>query len=390
MTNLVFDKPCVVTVHNAAGSGNIGEECLLLGAVESLRKQLPHGRLRVVCVSEDLTLSRNLFDEVVVTRNSSWLAAVRRLWWLRETNIYLLGGGGLFGGWNTRILLGLIVRGAWLKLMNKPVMIFSIGADPFHSRISRMLLRIVGALVDQITVRDEFSRQCFVDGGIHTTPIQVTADLAFCMPPGNQCLGATLLDKFGVPQQKRLISVHTTHSLSSQFISQIGLALDQILNLHEDVRLVFIPFENPQDVMEMRKIIEIMDNRDRCYLLPGRSSPHEVASILCNVQMVISMRYHPLVLACANGIPGLALAFSNKVRSLYEELDLTEFIVHCGAPKDPSQNIDPKEVVRVFQNLWQQLDSLPIALQRKSEPICERAWNSAKLVADLLDSQIVL
>ena len=98
---------------------------------------------------------------------------------IRELDLFILGGGGIFFDKEVDIFL----RELEIAHQNNiPTMVYAVGAGPLNNENSRKKVKQVLDKVDVITVREREAKKIFEDIGVDNQ-IMVTADPAFLLTP---------------------------------------------------------------------------------------------------------------------------------------------------------------------------------------------------------------
>src|SRR5258708_30116020 len=119
-----------------------------------------------------------------------WSDALAMLETVRQTDLVIIGGGGIFHdywGFNPNAFLtdnhwgiSFYTAPAILgSLYNKPVMLYAVGIGPLLSEQGKKFTKAACDASAVITVRDEPSKQLLESLGIDPARISVTADPAF-------------------------------------------------------------------------------------------------------------------------------------------------------------------------------------------------------------------
>ncbi|MBM3152087.1 MAG: polysaccharide pyruvyl transferase CsaB [Chloroflexi bacterium] len=352
------------------GFGNTGDEAILAGILQQLRKRSPN--LGVVVVSGD-PLRTVAAHQVQAVHWQDVTAITARI---RESDLALLGGGGLFHdywGAETRNLLTGLHAGipyyagfplmAWL--LDKPCILWSVGVGPLASEEGRRLTRIAFELADEVTVRDEASRMLLRELGVHRRDIEVTPDPAFVLdgrkvdsPPGD------IVDDPYRPLVGICLRYWAMGEQSNSWQEEVAAALDEF---HEQVhcRYVFIPFQvNPEsphtdDFAAARAVRNAMRHRREARLLRLQPGLAELEGLLAQCRLLVGMRLHSLVFAARAGVPLVGLAYDPKVRHLLDNLGMAGYSL-------PIEDLDRVGLLGVMQSAWQGAAGMQRALRRRS------------------------
>jgi polysaccharide pyruvyl transferase CsaB len=325
------------------GSGNVGDEAIQLAELELLTKSLAPCAFDLL--SFDLERSRRLLTEYPQVERLVRVGSRRSLhrtdvWGLfrslNRADLVLIGGGGLFQdlyNWYFPPFFATLALTA--KLLGKPLALFGVGVGPLRGRLGRNATRLAARLADLIVVRDEPSARELEQLGVGKN-IHVTADLALSLPPAPSQRGRALLHTAGMPKSPQpLVAVVLQRLLpwNGQQAHVLAAALDHVIETW-GAQIVFIPFgqyaldaaehddKASTDLTTALHVHEQMKHRTEAALLRTRHSPPDLMAAIGQCDLVLSMRYHGLVMAAAMGVPCIALTYraENKLRSFMTEL----------------------------------------------------------------------
>ena len=141
-----------VLIFGFYGYNNTGDEMILAGMVESLRRRHPDLDISVLTADPKTTEAQLPVRAVYAGRRSEGLGVVWRA--IRDTDLFILGGGGLLQDRERRILPFWFSRVGLAKALGKKVMFYGLGVGPVTTRLGERQIRYFGNRVDWITVRD--------------------------------------------------------------------------------------------------------------------------------------------------------------------------------------------------------------------------------------------
>lgn len=181
-----------VAVSGYYGFNNTGDEAILAALITTLRALAPGVDITVFshCPRE----TRRLFGVRAVNRWNPLGVAFSLL----RSDLLLSGGGGLLQDvTGVRSLCYYLAVVALAKILGKPVIYYAQGVGPIRTRFGRWLTRIISNRVDLITVRDQASRDDFLQMGVNRPPVVVTADPVLAVSPAHfgPEAGAAVLDR---------------------------------------------------------------------------------------------------------------------------------------------------------------------------------------------------
>jgi polysaccharide pyruvyl transferase CsaB len=288
-------------VSGWAGAGNVGDELLTRSMVHELRAldAVP------VIASRDPRATAALHGVESVPwgpKGRSSLGAVDGV---------CLGPGGILQ--DSSSLWSLPAHLAAPSLARRrglPVAAIGVGAEPLRRRSSAWLLRrtLRGSTV---VTRDPESSACLAAAGISaTTGADVVFGLEFVdAPPANEIVvsvGGSVRSGLVSPASRRIESAPTEEIASA--VDRLAAALD--------ATVVLTRFRGERDGVAAREIAELMAAPTE---ILGPDVDEHVRRV-SGARLVISSRYHPLVLAARSGVGAIAVSSQAKVQSLVAQL----------------------------------------------------------------------
>ncbi|WP_290650300.1 polysaccharide pyruvyl transferase family protein, partial [Aquisalimonas sp.] len=265
------------------------------------------------------------------------------------------GGGGLFQDDDSRIKMPYwALRLLLLRHSNSELSAISLGAGPLHRRLSRFCARRAYHAMDGLSVRDEFARE-WMEIAVGQ-PVPVVPDPAFLLPPAPERDADRLLAELGIPPGTPLIGV----ALRRWFHPRGGL-IPHRLRVAMGLDRGQGGAEMHRWLEQMRRALKLLSDElgARVLLLPSYPAPHEGDLAVCRelaarlpeteprvavvrnprqykalcgrLQLMISARMHPLILAAGMGVPLVGLGYNGKFDGLFRMLGLPPQVIPLDA-----------------------------------------------------------
>jgi len=328
-----------VLIAGSYGQGNTGDEAILSVLLRGLRARRPDARLQVVS------------GDVAATRAQH---GVEALYWgdwaplaeaLRQTDLLILGGGGIFfdyWGFDPGRLLDNEAPDlahyasfpllAWL--FAKPLLIYACGVGPLFTPEGREAVRLAFALASRASVRDAESKALLEQIGVAGERVEVTADPAFALEPAGEERARSLMAAAGIAAGRPVVGL-TPRPWDfgvSQETWETGLAaaVAAFARSH-GAQVLLVPFHAGYDDPALARLrvklaaggLPAADVRS----LGSGGSPEEIAAVVGSCDLLIGLRLHSVLFALLSGTSAVALAYDPKVRQLarlagHEELCL--------------------------------------------------------------------
>jgi len=186
-----------------------------------------------------------------------------------------------------------------------------VGAEPLRRRSSTWMLKRVLADAPIVT-RDSGSSAALVAAGLHPT---TGVDVVFGLASPEVQRRAEIVVAVG-PSSRRGVFVPAARRLVPAPADAIARALDDLASRLE-CRVVLTRFRGRRDHDTARAVAARLDTEHE--ILDNDVDEH--VRRVSSARVVVSSRYHPIVLAVAAGTPVLVLSTQPKVISLAEQVD---------------------------------------------------------------------
>jgi len=286
-----------IVISGYYGFGNLGDELILSALLRELKKLSPGSD--VVVLSHDPERTQR---EHKVRAVSRWnLFAVARA--LVGADLLISGGGGLLqdkSGIQTPLYyLGVILIA---KLLGKPVVAWGQGMGPLQHGLNQFLCRRILGLASLIMVRDQASLDLLRQLGLPPEKLVLGADLVLGLSQSSS------LKKKG--PDKAGILVILRRGMSPEEESAL---CDFLGHAHSLTRLplVFLSFQDEQDFEFIQRVRSNLPFET--FLSLPRLELEVLLPLFSGSKLVLSMRYHALILAALAGTPALGLSSSPKI-----------------------------------------------------------------------------
>ena len=396
-----FDKEGVTVLRIAVsgyyGFKNAGDDAILMALVTTIRALAPGAEITVFSYSPAET--RQVYGVRAVNRWNPFGV----IWALLRSDILLSGGGGLLQDVTGVLSICYYLMVVALALaVGKPVVYYAQGVGPVRTRFGRWLTRIVSNRVDLITVRDQASRDDLLAMGICRPPLVVTADPVLALNPSqlNNAGGAELLEALrlqarldgkgpdGEPPEPvpsegkqeppaqadpagnakhRLGIVVRDWSDEARYKKCIAAAADRFVRAGWEV--ILIPFHYPADVQACKEVSWLMQEPG---LLAGNwLTVGALFGLLGELDLVLAMRLHAIVMASVMRVPCVGISYDPKVERF---LDLT------GQPNAGSTaGLEEEHLYRVLLDTWERRQEIAAHLDKVLPHLRQQAWETASL-----------
>ena len=321
------------------GYENTGDEAILTVLLPTLRKIFPEAEINVLSGNPSKTAKTYGVKTVGKKRKGIW----KIIKTVSVSDLIVMGGGGLIEDYGNKNIVqqyrGIHRIACWLaptmvaKCFGKQVAFYAQGVGPIHTKIGRLLTRLVVGCVDLITLRDEESKNLLYEIGVAKTQTHVTADPAFILLPSNREKIKEIFDKENVNIKHRpLIGVTVCQWQGMpNYYEQLARSLDEISEELND-KIVFIPFQRYRngdlsgDIKTASMVLNKMRHKNNVTTLLDQYSPQEIMGIIREMDVIIGMRLHSLIFAGVMHVPMIGLKRHPKIESVLKQLSQEKYM----------------------------------------------------------------
>lgn len=360
-----------VLVSGYYGFGNTGDEAILMAIVESLKKF--KSDIEITALSAKPLSTQKQYDIKAVQRTSP-IAIIREI---ARTDLVISGGGGLLQDITSNRSIPYYLFILYVaKKLNKKVMFYANGVGPVLRDINKRMIKIVGNMVDLITVRDEQSKREFENLGISNPPIIVTADPAFALNSIDDEAGYKMLEKLDIKitdKRPRIgVSVRQWNLNKSRKI--IASACDYLIQSHK-ANIIFLPMQFPNDYQESLEVMKLM--KEKASIIPRFMDPRGVLWLSGKMDLIFGMRLHALIFGAMNEVPLVGLVYDPKVENFLQRVEQPS----AGKPGD----FDLVALCKLLEQALNNSSKSQEILHEKKQQLAVLAWENARLAIDLLE-----
>jgi polysaccharide pyruvyl transferase WcaK-like protein len=316
------------------GSGNLGDDAILIGLKRVLTGVLPDSE--IVAISSNVGYTRRVcgVDAIQLLSPLSKMrgdgASVGGYYrTFRGADACIVSGGTPIYDYGH---ISRIIHFCLPKALKKKLFLFGIGVKPVRSRIGGRLIRALIQQADLVSMRDRLSRDELLRLGIDE-PVEVTGDSGLFLTPEKPAVGLRKLMECGVDVSKPMAAI-CPRALSTEhrILYHEPLSEPAISGIRRDIawvadwlsesgyEVVFIPMHGvppDDDVHEIHVIMGLM-RRGEPKVVGVDMLPGEAMAVLGRMKLVFGMRLHSLILAAAQGVPFVGVDYDPKIRGFME------------------------------------------------------------------------
>ncbi|MGB2923950.1 MAG: polysaccharide pyruvyl transferase CsaB [Limnothrix sp.] len=294
------------------GQGNAGDEALLV----TLLQMLPAAAEPIV-LSHNTAVTAAAYG-VKTVPHKSWqtLQAIASVEW------FIWGGGSLMQ--DVTSLSSPIYYGGLMKfaqLLGKKTLAWAQGIGPLNSQTAQWITRVSLQSCRAVSVRDQGSSTLLDQWRI---PHTIAPDPVWALT------GIPLDQNLDFPRPRIAVNLRSHPLLTTEKITILSQAL-QILQKKLNATIILVPFQQSQDQAIAEQLYRELSFTKAIIKI---NKPQQFQSLFKQVDFMIGMRLHSLIIAASAGCPCFALSYDPKVTQLQQQCDLPGFYLE-QLPQDP-------------------------------------------------------
>ena len=335
-------------ICGAYGKGNAGDDAILTCMIRQLRQQDPELPITVMTRKPRLT---GAMAGVSTVHIFNIIAAGRVM---KKSKLYISGGGSLIQNvTSSRSLHYYLYSIRQAKRAGCTVMMYGCGIGPVNGARDRArAAEVLEQNVELIALRDRESLQTLRAFGVERPRICVTADPALLMEGDSTAADRALARSALEPEGKYALYVLRPWEGTQEKLSAICAAADYGWERYGLVPL-FYTLEPGRDDEITRTAAAMVKAPCRC--LPPLTDGAALCGLMGRMELVVSMRLHALVFACAQQTRVAAISYDPKVSGFMSDLgseccvelaDVTEERMKALLDRAMAQNT-PRQVDRL-------------------------------------------
>ena len=379
------------------GRGNLGNECTLQAILYNLHQHLPDVEVNCICTGPEATATthniaavsmHDTFVKPELLRNTPLARLLRKLFiaipiefyrWVKafrtlgNTDMLIVPGtqflsDNLTGpfGWPYLAFKWSVTA----KLRGCKLLFVSVGVGPLRHRLSRAFVKSALLLADFRSYRDDLSRQYMRRIGFDATNDPVYPDLAFSLPTptiprGRQNNTAKPVIAVGLKDYRGQYGPaplqHQADDIYRRYLDMVTTLVAWLLEHKYTVRLVLGDISyDPQVVTALRKSLNERDVKYENHQLIDEpiKSQEELVLQLATCDVVVSARFHNVVLGLLLDRPVIALSYHEKFSALLDSPELAKYYLQID-------HVDASTVIDKLLELQRNRDELKRHIRRR-------------------------
>ena len=315
-------------ICGAYGKGNAGDDAILkaiLAQLKAVDRDMP---IHVMSHDPAQTRLRYHVGSVHVFDPFAFWPLMRR------SKLFVSGGGSLIQNeTSTRSLNYYLTTIRMAHAAGCRVMMYGCGIGPVTGEGCRArTARILDRCVDEITLREDLSRQDLAAMGVKRPRITVTADPALLLQPASS--GAVdsyfLSNDLDPAGQYAMFVLRPWKNLDAHLQSIVDTA--NYVNQKYGLTPVFVALEPTRDLETNRRAAAMLPCR--AFVLPAPHDEQLTIGMMQKMRVIVSMRLHALIFASSVGAPLAAISYDPKVTGFMAYLGQKHCIELADVTKD--------------------------------------------------------
>lgn len=215
-------------------------------------------------------------------------------------------------------------------LLGKPVYLYAQSVGPFAASFQARLVRAALARVRLVEVREEVSRR-LVEGWRLPVPVHEAADAAFLLP-------ADVGDAPSLPGPAAALRVGITVRRwlrdpveQSRYQTEVAGFVDRLIDGH-DAEVVFVPqvtceAEHDDDRRVAREVASRVRRADRVRLIEEEMPAAAVKALCGSADLFVGTRMHSNIFALSQAVPVVAVSYQPKTEGIMAQAGLSDLVV---------------------------------------------------------------
>ncbi len=361
-----------VLISGFYGFRNSGDDAILLGMIEELKRANP--QIKITVLSKTPEKTKEIYGVESISRfNMFQIIKV-----MKKSRLFISGGGSLIQDvTSTRSLLyylGLIRLAHFLKVR---VMLYANGIGPVKEEKNRKLCKKILDKVELITLREPMSKEEIESLGIHTPRIEVTADPAMTLKEVTGDRAKKLIKELGIVEGKPLItlSVRPWGDCVEAYTTVLAEVADEMAKKYQ-AQILLAPLQLSQDLEVCQKVADKM--KTPSYLLKKDYHITELLALIKASDLMIGMRLHALIYAVSMCVPIVGIVYDPKVEGLLR-------YTHQYSAGEV-QDLKKDKLLAVINEVWEKRQSLQKELQGQKAEFERLARKNTEEVIRLIAS----
>lgn len=324
------------------GQGNAGDEALLVCVLETL----PNNFQPIILSGNPKKTSE---DYGVISY--SRLDIIKAIFKLGKKDLFIWGGGSLIQDVTSKksaiFYLSLMILA---QLKGLKTIAYAQGIGPIKTPFIRWLTKQVLKKCHGVSVRDKASANVLKKWGIKY----------ILAPDPVWALSSKIKENLELlPSPRIAVNLRCHSSLTKEKIEIISEALIK-LAIKTKANIILVPFQKSKDLEICQQVAKKFDKNCQIIII---ENPQELKGFFREIDMMIGMRLHSLIMAKSENCNCFALSYDPKVTSLMTEMDIEGYELSSL----PSEiGIITKKWLKIYENVTNLSDNKTVSVAQNA------------------------
>ena len=303
-----------IVIFGAHSGYNKGDLAILKSMIENISN-----KTKILIGSKNPNELKNFIKnhKVEISKDYFSYFGVKTLFNIKESEILVFGGGGLFFSKKPYNLgYSHILNLFFITLLNKMIFhksiyLFSVGCSHLNSKISKLMTKFILKNSKIITVRDSKSKKEFQK--LTNKKIEIYCDPAFLLKKEYSRKINNYINKNKSNRKKIIFCINDSIFKIQKNFNEIK-SLDKTLSKLSKEYSIYL-FQNDNKY----KIINKLNNYKNIKIIPFKNlSPNEIIYLISQFDFSISSPMHFSIFSYLAQIPIVLINYDNKVKEFYK------------------------------------------------------------------------
>jgi len=315
-----------IVIAGNYGVGNLGDEMILKGLLQTLRNAVPFAELTVLSGNPEETSNKHY-----VKTAEKFPAGFRSLMKMflgmrkgpselvKECDYFILGGGGLFGGPVKRANIIWGIQAMMAYFYKKPVIMYGQSIGRLKGWFTKKIVKNLFKKAETIILRDQKSKDRLIVLGVSEEKIHVFPDLAFGFKYENRAVER---------QKKIIVALREMKKIKPKFKEAIAGFLNWLIRENK-WKVTFVTFQKgigSDDPLHEEVRAMIVDKPS--VEMINDDNIDQVMQNFAEAEMVFGMRLHSIISAIKTNTPFIAINYAPKVEDFLAYAGLNSHMVN--------------------------------------------------------------
>jgi polysaccharide pyruvyl transferase WcaK-like protein len=320
-----MEKQLKALLLGSFGQANIGDDILMNNFVKYLQSE---GFSKIYANASDISHIPSRLREKVIVKETYKTSVIEWLKTIRAVDAVFYGGGTIYkelyastGRKKYAVIIRMAVFNAVASFFGKPVYNLNIGIGTLNTRIGKIITKM-GLLFSTYTIFRDPQSYDFAKNILKINHAKISSGKDGLFIDNNWHRPR---DKKSILPKPKVIGFNALYAIPDwinydNYLKEIRLFLNYLLK--NNYFIVFIPFQYAVNAMDDKKFMEtnLVPYLDRQnYKIIDSPALDELINIYNNIDMLIGMRFHSLLLGLSTATPFLSIEYDTKCTRFMEE-----------------------------------------------------------------------